>query len=91
MLLAIVDINFIYIYDSRYVDTFIWIQGHEIRREKVSQLHDSYKCPSVDWMAADSRLSKGFSSEFLHRFLSCFSVNIFEQAVGPTPCSSSAL
>ena len=55
-------------------------------RKHPDCLADSCKCSSVSQMAAGSRLSRcnhGFFS-FLHLFQTCLSLNIFEQAVGPS-------
>ena len=53
-------------------------------RKHPDPLADSCKLSSVNRMAAGLRLSRynhGFFFSFLHLFQTCFSVNIFEQAV----------
>ena len=61
-------------------------------RKHPDHMGDSYKRLSINWMTAcrfEAAIMDFYS--FLHLYQTCFSVNIFELAVGPTPCSSSVL
>ena len=62
-------------------------------KKHPDHIEDSYERLSANWMAAGSRLSNAIInfSSFPYLSQTCFSVNIFKLAVGPTLCSSSGL